>query len=92
MLGVLWVSYVKWEYCHILDGHSVIHGQDGSRLEVKAGDSFILRPGFVGEWEVIGTTVKEYVIRVCGWLASSTSILRLAEKLRYLNATLSHAI
>ena len=58
------ISYDEWEYCHILEGHSVIHGQNGSRLEVKAGDSFILRPGFVGEWEVIETTVKEYVIRV----------------------------
>ena len=58
------ISYDECEYCHILKGHSVIHGTDGSRLEVKAGDSFVLRPGFVGEWEVIETTVKEYVIRV----------------------------
>tara|TARA_R110002096_G_scaffold113301_1_gene246356 strand:- start:1416 stop:1544 length:129 start_codon:yes stop_codon:yes gene_type:complete len=42
----------------------VLHGADGSRLEVKAGDSFVLRPGFVGEWDVIETTVKEYVTRV----------------------------
>ncbi|WP_458792255.1 cupin domain-containing protein [Yoonia sp. MH D7] len=58
------ISYDEWEYCHILEGVSVLHGSDGSRLEVKAGDSFVLRPGFVGEWEVIETTVKEYVIRV----------------------------
>ena len=58
------ISYIEWEYCHILKGHSVLHGTDGSRLEVKTGDSFVLRPGFVGEWEVIETTVKEYVIRV----------------------------
>lgn len=58
------ISYDEWEYCHILEGVSVLHGSDGSRLEVKAGDSFVLRPGFLGEWEVVETTVKEYVIRI----------------------------
>ena len=42
------ISYDEWEYCHILKGNSVLHGADGSRLEVNAGDSFVLRPGFVG--------------------------------------------
>lgn len=58
------ISYDEWEYCRILEGVSVLHGSDGSRLDVKAGDSFVLRPGFVGEWEVVETTVKEYVIRL----------------------------
>lgn len=58
------IIYDEWEYCRILDGRSVIHGTDGTRMEVGAGDSFVLRPGFTGEWEVIETTVKEYVIRV----------------------------
>jgi uncharacterized protein len=58
------VSYDEWEYCHILAGRSVIHGADGSRREVSRGDSFVIRPGFQGSWEVIETTRKDYVIRL----------------------------
>ncbi len=57
------ISYTEWEFCHILSGRSVIHGPDGA-MEVGPGDSFVLRPGFEGEWEVLETTVKEYVVRV----------------------------
>jgi uncharacterized protein len=57
------MAYDEWEYCRILTGHSIIEGDDGTRLEVRAGDSFILRPGFSGTWEVIETTRKDYVIR-----------------------------
>ncbi len=56
------IRYDEWEYCHILQGVSVIAGDDGTVLSVRAGDSFILRPGFSGTWEVIETTRKEYVI------------------------------
>ncbi len=58
------VQYDEWEYCHILSGISVLCGDDGTVLNVKAGDSFILRPGFTGTWEVIETTAKEYVVLV----------------------------
>ena len=57
------ISYTEWEYCRILKGRSVIHGPDGA-MEVGPGDSFVLRPGFEGEWEVLDTTLKEYVVRV----------------------------
>lgn len=58
------ISYNEWEYCRILDGRSVIEGEDGTRLSVGPGDGFVLRPGFVGTWEVLEETVKEYVVRV----------------------------
>ncbi|MCB1340015.1 MAG: cupin domain-containing protein [Pseudooceanicola sp.] len=58
------IAYDEWEYCRILLGHSIIEGEDGTRLEVRAGDSFILRPGFKGTWEVVEFTRKDYVIRV----------------------------
>ncbi|MGO4852523.1 cupin domain-containing protein [Phaeovulum sp. W22_SRMD_FR3] len=58
------ISYDEWEYCRILSGRSVIHGADGSRTEVSAGDSFVIRPGFQGSWEVLETTRKDYVIRL----------------------------
>jgi len=56
------VSYTEWEYCRILSGSSVITGADGSAHHVRAGDSFVLRPGFEGLWQVIETTTKDYVI------------------------------
>ncbi len=58
------IAYEEWEYCRILTGVSVITEDGGAAHQVKAGDSFVLRPGFVGTWEVIETTRKDYVIRV----------------------------
>ena len=58
------ISYDEWEFCHILSGRSVITDAEGNARTVTAGDSFVLQPGFEGTWEVIETTVKEYVIRL----------------------------
>ena len=58
------ISYDEWEYCRILSGVSVVT-EDGEKPKtVREGDSFILRPGFKGTWEVIETTSKDYVIRL----------------------------
>ncbi|WP_214471742.1 cupin domain-containing protein [Mesorhizobium sp. dw_380] len=56
--------YDEWEFCHILSGVSVITEDGGEARTVKAGDSFVLRPGFKGSWEVLETTRKEYVIKL----------------------------
>jgi uncharacterized cupin superfamily protein len=58
------VAYDEWEFCHILSGVSVIAEDGGVERTVKAGDAFVLRPGFTGTWEVVETTRKEYVIRL----------------------------
>lgn len=57
------ISYDEWEYCHILEGVSVLTDAAGHAETVRAGDSFVIRPGFVGTWRVVETTLKEYVIR-----------------------------
>lgn len=62
--GAWRVTYDEWEYCRILTGLSVIRGDDGSEMTVRAGDSFMIRPGFAGVWEVVETTRKDYVIRL----------------------------
>lgn len=56
------ISYDEWEYCRILSGRSVITDDKGAEHRLGPGDSFILRPGFSGTWEVIETTRKDYVI------------------------------
>ena len=58
------IVYDEWEYCRVTEGRSVVHGADGSRTELGPGDAIVLQPGFEGEWEVIETTVKDYVIRL----------------------------
>jgi len=58
------IAYDEWEFCHILAGVSVIAEEGGAARTVRAGDSFVLRPGFRGTWEVVETTRKEYVIRL----------------------------
>lgn len=58
------VNYDEWEFCHILEGVSIIAEDAAEPRTVKAGDSFILQPGFTGTWEVVETTRKEYVIRL----------------------------
>lgn len=56
------ISYSEWEYVHILEGHSVLTDAEGRETHLRAGDSFVIRPGFDGSWEVTETTLKEYVI------------------------------
>ena len=58
------IEYDEWEFCHILSGVSVISEDGGETRTVTAGDSFVLKPGFKGSWEVLETTRKEYVIRL----------------------------
>ena len=58
------ISYDEWEYCRILSGISVLTEDGSASVTVREGDSFILRPGFKGTWEVIETTRKDYVIKL----------------------------
>lgn len=60
--GAWRMDYTEWEYCRILSGHSIITGDDGTVLDVRAGDSFLIRPGFTGTWRCVETTRKDYVI------------------------------
>lgn len=57
------VAYSEWEYVHIHSGHSILTDAAGNQTHLRAGDSFIIRPGFSGTWEVVETTLKDYVIR-----------------------------
>jgi uncharacterized protein len=58
------ILYEEWEYCHILSGVSILTEDGGAPRTVRAGDAFVLRPGFAGTWEVVETTVKEYVLKL----------------------------
>jgi uncharacterized protein len=61
--GAWRISYDEWEYMHILAGVSVVTDAAGLAVTLRAGDSYIIRPGFVGVWQVVETTLKDYVIK-----------------------------
>ena len=61
--GAWRVAYAEWEYVHILEGHSVLTDTAGHATHLRAGDSCLIRPSFEGVWDVIETTLKDYVIR-----------------------------
>ena len=56
------VSYAEWEYVHILEGVSILTDAAGNATTLRAGDSWIIRPGFEGTWDCVETTLKDYVI------------------------------
>ncbi|WP_438981657.1 cupin domain-containing protein [Lentibacter sp.] len=63
-VGKWHVSYDEWEYFRLLEGVSILTDAEGQETRLTAGDSFIIRPGFSGTWEVVETTRKDYVIRL----------------------------
>lgn len=62
--GVWRVQYDEWEYMRIRSGVSILTDAAGHAVTLRAGDAHIIRPGFSGTWEVVETTLKDYVIRL----------------------------
>lgn len=62
--GAWRVDYEEWEFCSFTQGVSILHEDGKEPITLKAGDSFVIRPGFKGIWEVVETTRKLYVIRL----------------------------
>ena len=56
------IKYTENEFCRILSGKSVLRNTAGREQAVQAGDDFVIPAGFEGEWEVLETTRKIYVI------------------------------
>lgn len=51
-----------FEFCHILSGVIEITPDGGDPIIYKAGDSFVMKPGFTGVWKTIETVRKIYVV------------------------------
>ena len=56
------VSYTEDEFCRILAGRSVLRDAKGQERILQTGDNFVIPAGFAGQWEVLETTKKIYVI------------------------------
>jgi len=71
MIAGTWTSTPgKWhaftdrdEFCYILSGHVRLIAEDGSAQTYRTGDASLIPDGFRGDWEVIETTTKHFVIR-----------------------------
>lgn len=50
-----------FEFCHILSGVVELTPENGKPVVYKSGDSFVMKPGFVGIWKTIETVRKIYV-------------------------------
>ncbi len=50
-----------FEFCHILSGIVELTPEGGGPTIYKAGDSFVMKPGYVGVWKTIETVRKIYV-------------------------------
>ena len=50
-----------FEFCHIIEGVVEITPEGGEPVTYKAGDSFVMKPGFIGIWKTIETVRKIYV-------------------------------
>src|ERR1700693_5854072 len=59
--GVWRVDYKDWEYCHFLEGRCILTPEGGKPIELKAGDVFVIEPGFHATWEVVERGRKYYV-------------------------------
>jgi uncharacterized cupin superfamily protein len=51
-----------FEFCHLIAGRVEITGADGVVQSFAAGDSFVMKPGFVGQWKTLETVKKIYVV------------------------------
>lgn len=49
------------EFCHIVSGLVEIEEKGGDTKTFRAGDSFVMKPGFVGVWRTLETVRKIYV-------------------------------
>ena len=47
---------------NFIEGKAVLTNEDGRRWTLKAGDGFLIPPGFKGTWETVEKVRKHYVI------------------------------
>jgi uncharacterized cupin superfamily protein len=60
--GTWRIAYTEEEFCHVLEGRSIVTDAEGQAFTVAAGDQFVMPRGFVGTWQVLETTTKRFVI------------------------------
>ncbi len=62
-VGAWRVAYEEWEFCHVLEGACELVPDGEPPRRFKAGDSFVIEPGFAGIWRVLAPMRKRFVVR-----------------------------
>ena len=60
--GKVSMEYSEWEFCHFIEGVAILTNDAGQSWTLRAGDGFIIPPGFKGTWETVEKVRKHYVI------------------------------
>ena len=60
--GTVAIDYTEWEFCHIIEGAAVLTNEAGRSWTMRAGDTFVIPPGFRGTWQTLEPVRKHYVI------------------------------
>jgi len=60
--GTWKIVYTEEEFCHLLEGISIVADSAGRSVRLVAGDEFVIPRGFVGTWQVLQTCTKRFVI------------------------------
>ena len=55
------IKGTTFEFCHILSGVIELTENGKEPITYRAGDSFLMKPGFTGVWRTIETVRKIYV-------------------------------
>ncbi|WP_174873672.1 cupin domain-containing protein [Vogesella oryzae] len=61
-VGAWRVKYTECEFCTLLEGLVRLHGDDGSVVEIRAGQHFVIPAGFEGVWEVLEPAKKTFAV------------------------------
>jgi len=56
------IRYTEHEFCVLFEGRVRIESINGVKLELRAGDAFVVPAGFEGTWEVVEPCKKWYAV------------------------------
>lgn len=52
----------RFEFCMLLQGVVELTEQNGKTVTYRAGDAFVMKPGYVGVWRTVETCRKLFVV------------------------------
>ena len=56
------VTYTEHEFCQLIEGRVRLTADDGTAVEFRAGQAFVVPAGFAGTWETLEPVRKYYAI------------------------------
>lgn len=62
--GTYHATYEAYEFVHLIRGSITITPDGGKPVKVKAGDAFVIEPGFKGKWKITKKVFKHFDIKL----------------------------